>query len=1025
MGLVSGKDCVCSSLERMYFNVNEWHRIDAGGASLYISSAEPNWFVPNEKGESVLKTLRQGISFNGDLSAVRFLSRLPSAGAGSFSYPGRHHLLQCDRLGELWFHVTNKCNMSCAHCLFSSSSSEKSELSATRILSYADEAYREGCRLFVLTGGEPLVHPEIEKIVSCLLSMKDAHVVMLTNGSLLVPFMERLRPDPACFHVQLSFDGIGETHDSIRGAGSFSKLQKTLSWMHGRDYPYTLSFCPTAGNISELSLAVDFASACGASNFHLLWYFIRGRAARSAFADIDSLYDHVVSAALVAEERNLPIDNLRALRTQIFAPPGTLHDGTSAGWESVAVGTDGLIYPSAALVGTPELATDAANGLASAWRSSPVLGRIRKTTALAQQSPFRFLLGGGDIDHSYISRGAFMGCDPYQPLQERLALWMIKRELYGDSQAPGPSVMLQMGDIIESCGAHGSVALIHSNCLIATAGNDSLTMIKQFYAEAAGDKKKDILNPVCYEASMISHIPEEFRFRGYGCGSPVLDAGIQSGECVVDLGCGAGVEVFIASRLSGPSGSVTGVDMLDPMLELAGKAGTAVERSLGYRNFEFRKGYLESLPVDSDSVDVALSNCVMNLSLNKRRAYAEIHRILRPGGRVVISDVVCESEPGGSVRNDEQLYGECIAGALTEPHLMGLIESTGFRNVKLLKRFPYRQVSGHQFYSLTYMATKPDTADRIRVIYRGPLAQIMTETGEILMRGITAEIDRLEADALGDQVFVIDEQGSVTNVTFANTCGCLAPPEKKTDHTSEMSLATEHVSDRILQGCMVCGGHVVYSATPRERTCSYCGLSFASNAFCETGHYVCDKCHTADATDIIRRACLSSGETDMIELFKHIRSHKAFPLHGPQYHALTPGIILATYRNRGGKLPDGAIEAGISRGGSVAGGFCGFMGVCGAAVGVGVAFSVILAANPLKPAERQAAQSAAAAALNAIASKKAARCCQRDVVLSLRKAAELSAAFLPVKLRAEGDLFCSQHGLNRECAGALCPLYND
>ena len=205
-------------------------------------------------------------------------------------------------------------------------------------------------------------------------------------------------------------------------------------------------------------------------------------------------------------------------------------------------------------------------------------------------------------------------------------------------------------------------------------------MVKAFYADAVGDTNEDILNPVCYEETLIRHIPAEFRFRGYGCGSPVLDADIRPGETVVDLGCGGGVECFIAARMVGPKGKAIGVDMLDPMLALARKGAEGVRRNLGYDNLLFKKGYLEELPLAQDSVDAILSNCVMNLSTHKRRAFSGIYDALKPGGRLVISDVVCDREPDGAIRNDATLQGECIGGALTQKDLVGLLEESGRNN---------------------------------------------------------------------------------------------------------------------------------------------------------------------------------------------------------------------------------------------------------------------------------------------------------------------------------------------------------
>jgi hypothetical protein len=163
----------------------------------------------------------------------------------------------------------------------------------------------------------------------------------------------------------------------------------------------------------------------------------------------------------------------------------------------------------------------------------------------------------------------------------------------------------------------------------------------------------------------------------------------------------------------------------------------------------------------------------------------------------------------------------------------------------------------------------------------------------------------------------------------------------------------------------------------------------------------------------------------MIALLRQIRAHDSIPLHGPEHHALVPGIILATYRNLGGTLPDDGIRAGIRRGSTVPGGACGFMGSCGAAIGVGIAFALILESTPLTPAERGTVLAATAAVLAEVSGLEAARCCQRECYVALRKAAELSRDLLPVTLRAEAPLDCEQADANEECIGAACPLFGE
>ncbi|MDH3393737.1 MAG: DUF5714 domain-containing protein, partial [Desulfobulbaceae bacterium] len=189
------------------------------------------------------------------------------------------------------------------------------------------------------------------------------------------------------------------------------------------------------------------------------------------------------------------------------------------------------------------------------------------------------------------------------------------------------------------------------------------------------------------------------------------------------------------------------------------------------------------------------------------------------------------------------------------------------------------------------------------------------------------------------------------------------------------------------------------------------------------GHYVCDDCHQEDGLSAIRLICAETSETDMLALLTRIRKHPAIPMHGPEHHAMVPGVILATYRNLGGAIDREAILAGIDRGSKVPGGVCGFWGNCGAAAGVGIAFSVILEATPLTAGSRQQAQTVTAQVLSRIAEVKGGRCCQRETVIALREAAAISADTLPVKLLAEAQFPCLQFSGNKECIRKQCPLW--
>ncbi len=1007
-------------IQPLHFQSEYWQRLQYEDIPIYLSMEEPDWFVPGPSGDRIIQEIKNKVSLNGNPYIHNFLHTLPKT--RHLDYEGRSAYLKLEQLSELWFHITNRCNLSCSHCLFTSSPKEHEELNSGDILKIAKDASRLGCRVFVLTGGEPFVHPEIDRIVNGLLGLNDTHLVILTNGMNLNRVLDQKWLDSGRFHLQISVDGIETNHDRIRGKGAFQKLSRNLQWAKEHNIPYTLSMCVTKYNVEDMPNIIDFAAYYGSGNVHFMWYFVRGRGKNDGFAPIDLVFENFLKAAEKAEKNKITIDNIESLKTQVFAPRGTIHDGTTSAWESLAVGPDGRIYPSAALVGIPELATDLSMELEHAWRQSPILKEIRKATAVKLKSPFRFILAGGDMDHSYIHKKTFMGDDPYVPLYEKIALWLIASESSQQPENGIPQIRLRMGEILESCGAHGKVALAHSNCLLATAAENSLSVVKSFYSQAVGDTREDILNPVCYDESILNHVPDEFRFRGYGCGSPVLDASIQEGEHVVDLGCGTGVECFIAARITGKTGKVTGIDMLDPMLELANKAHRHVAKNLGYDNLEFRKGYLEKLPLDDNSADVVTSNCVMNLSVHKRRAFSEIFRVLKPGGRLVISDVVCETEPDPAIRNDENLRGECIAGALTQQHLVSLLHETGFISRMLIKRFPYREVQGHPFYSLTFSAVKPKFTPKVNVIYRGPLPYIVTHAGKALFAGETNEISEHEAELLRDQVFIIDNKGNVTNIEAENTCNCCSTPPEKAE--GNILQPIESLDMPIFRhDCMLCGAPLEYLPEERECQCVFCHKTFFANSMCQKGHFVCDTCHTGEAIDIINQICANTNETDMIALLKHIRNHPRIPVHGPEHHAIVPGIILSTYRNLGGKISKSTIQTGIRRGNTVSGGHCAFMGACGAAIGVGIAFSLILKATPLTPKERKIVQTVVQITLKEIAKFKAARCCQRDSWIALKKAAELSERYLELSLKADDLLECMQKDINKECLGKGCPLY--
>jgi arsenite methyltransferase len=181
-----------------------------------------------------------------------------------------------------------------------------------------------------------------------------------------------------------------------------------------------------------------------------------------------------------------------------------------------------------------------------------------------------------------------------------------------------------------------------------------------------------------YAAEQLEAIPEGANL-GVGCGNPTAIDALRPGEVVVDLGCGAGMDSFLAARAVGPEGRVIGIDMTDAMLEKA----RANAQASGVGNVEFRKGFIEALPIEDESIDVIISNCVINLSPEKHKVYAEAYRVLRTGGRVMVSDVVLERVLPAAVLQSVEAYMGCVGGAsLREPYLQ-TIRDAGFSEVRV------------------------------------------------------------------------------------------------------------------------------------------------------------------------------------------------------------------------------------------------------------------------------------------------------------------------------------------------------
>jgi ubiquinone/menaquinone biosynthesis C-methylase UbiE len=302
--------------------------------------------------------------------------------------------------------------------------------------------------------------------------------------------------------------------------------------------------------------------------------------------------------------------------------------------------------------------------------------------------------------------------------------------------------------------------------------------VRRRYSEGASRQVAELCCPVEYDPQYLTAIPDDVLGRDYGCGDPSRH--VRRGETVLDLGSGAGKICFIASQIVGPEGRVFGVDMNDDMLAVARSAAAVVAERVGHDNVSFLKGRIEDLGLDrgaldawlsehpvssdadlaaleahieqqrsaapliaDDSVDVVLSNCVLNLVLpeRKRQLFEEIFRVIKPGGRAVISDIVSDEDIPEHMQADTELWSGCISGAWREDLFCKAFEDAGFQGIEILERNeqPWHTVEGIEFRSITVQATVgpggPCLEQHHAVIYKGPWKSVQDDDGHTLRRG--------------------------------------------------------------------------------------------------------------------------------------------------------------------------------------------------------------------------------------------------------------------------------------------------
>jgi len=787
-----------SLAERTPLFVPEFHEFDEDDITYVVDPAAPNWLAVEHNGAEILRTIRESqsngepITFGGlvafraatghleagkawvhvhdflkSLDRAKFLSDAPFARE---PYRGRAALIEPAGLRELWLQVNNNCNLTCSHCLVSSGPDGEKGPPYEHLAKLVDEGAELGLERVYITGGEPFLRRDIFDLARHVTDRHGLELIVLTNATLFAGrALEELSTlDRSMLKFQVSIDGAcPETNDPIRGPGTFEKALDGARILSDLGFDVSLTTVTTEENLDEIHQIPAIVRRVGARSQHLMWSHKRGRALSSNngfFPESLRLIEAAMKTANAAAAAGTVLDNLEAIKRRVNGVPGIKYDLGNAGWDSVCVYADGRVYPSAALANEPALICGDTNEapIAKILESSPLIQHLRNATLLANESvrddPFRFFTGGGDLEHAWCFTGSFAGADPYYPVTlalTRRVMTDLGREKLGRrnlrSGYDAPLVLHAMGEGAIACDtADGALAeqpvlTLHSNCVLSFDVDRPRAKVREFYGEAAETPQAELCCPTKYGDGNIDHIPQDVIDRFYGCGSPIESAGISEGEAVVDLGSGAGIDVFIAAKFVGSSGRAIGIDMTDEMLKIANENKPKVAEALGYDAVEFRKGYLEQIPIEDRSVDLVTSNCVVNLSPDKPRVFEEIWRVLKDHGRILISDIVSEKEVPPSLKVNPRLWGECLAGALTQEEFVAQLERAGFYGIEILSKTYWKDVDGYPFYSVTVRGWKFEKTSGCvfkghQAVYLGPGKAFIDEEGHQFPRNEPYEV---------------------------------------------------------------------------------------------------------------------------------------------------------------------------------------------------------------------------------------------------------------------------------------------
>lgn len=685
------------------------------------------------------------------LSAAGSLEFVSTSRFDRPEYKGRSSVIAPHKLDELWIYYTLACNLRCRHCLVSAGKELKKELTTEEFKKVVDEGIKIGVRRFYITGGEPFIKDGIFDLIKYITKTKKRELIVLTNATLFddkkIEALKKLAGPKLLLQVSLEGPNA-EIHDKLRGKGSFDKAVDGIKRLISIGITPIVSTAISKLNEKDISSTSRFLSKLGIQEHNVLWMHAKGRGA-SNLSDLYVPSDNIALAMKKLKkeykEQEMIFDNVESLKVRVRTKRGRKNDLCNNCYEKICVNSDGHVYPCASLNGDKNFDAGSVRKetLKDIWLNSKVMDRGRNNSV--QNKPecrecyLEYFCGGGCTSHSYYAsevdtgKGSVTALDPYCSTYKALfedIIWELASEgvtaengkgytpplVYNamDSKLPG-----HIGAGIKSIDKNFDVGCYHCSCVLSVDVEDDEEVckpeikghvtktVKKKFSKAAYNPVADYYCPTGYDAKDLSHIPSEVLDVSYGCGNPAALAEIREGETIVDLGAGGGIDCFIAAKKLGREGRVIGIDMTDEMLDKARESATKVAKSLGYDIVEFRAGNIMELPVESDSVDLVISNCVINLTEDKAKVLGEIYRILKPGGRFIISDIVSDKPVPGYLKRDKELWNACLSGALTDIKFESVAKNAGFSGVSLTKNYLYKKVEFIEFYSITLKGSKP------------------------------------------------------------------------------------------------------------------------------------------------------------------------------------------------------------------------------------------------------------------------------------------------------------------------------